>query len=231
MTSMPLKSGPGSVAEMKDPQNAHAHRSRLGPRRPWPDRRRELLDELQRIFFDEGFAHLSVSDITSRLRISRSTFYELAPSKEELVELVIDRMFRHMGKRAREALEGAVDPADQVAAYLGAGTAAVRSGSPQFICDMEGNPRTREIYDRHLATGMKVLSGLIEEGTRSGRFRAVPSGLVMQITDAAHMRLRDPAVLDKLAMSHAEAISGLTDVLLNGIAGGSGSRVLSPAAG
>ena len=52
-----------------------------------------LLDELERLFVAEGFAHLSVAERASRLRVSRSTLYRLATGKQELAELVISRMF------------------------------------------------------------------------------------------------------------------------------------------
>ena len=189
-----------------------------GPRRPWTDREQRLLDAIEGIFFAEGFAHLSVADLATRLKVSRSTLYKLAPSKQALIELVIDRMFRHMGGRARAALETAGDPAERVAVYLGAGTATVRAGSIEFSRDLEANAGTRAIYDRHQAIGMKVLAGLIEDGGRSGRFRHVQAALVMQIADAAHARLRDPGVLTALGVTHAHAIDELIEVLLEGIA-------------
>lgn len=193
--------------------------SRRGPRRPWSERERALLDELERIFFAEGFAHLSIADLAARLRVSRTTLYRLAPGKQNLVELVVDRMFNRMGKRARAALSEQADPAAKVAAYLGTGTASVRAGSLAFNRDLEANARTRAVYDRYQATGMEVLASLIADGVRAGGFRQVPAAMVVQIADAAHARLRDPGVLADLGMTHAEAIDGLIGVLLHGIAG------------
>ena len=193
---------------------------RRGPRRPWSERERVLLDELERIFFAEGFAYLSVADLAARLRVSRSTLYRLAPGKQELVELVIDRMFNRMGKRARTELEAQTDPAAKVAAYLGAGTASVRAGGLAFSRDLEANTGTRAVYDRHQATGMAILAGLIEDGARAGGFQPIPAAMVVEIADAAHARLRDPGVLAALGMTHAQAIDGLIGILLYGIAGG-----------
>lgn len=189
-----------------------------GPRRPWSDRERQLLDELEQMFFAEGFAQLSLGDLAGRLRVSRSTLYRLAPGKQELVELVIDRMFSHMGKRARAALDNLRDPAAKVAAYLGAGVSSIRAGSLQFTRDLEANPGTRAVYDRHQAIGMEMLEALVEEGIRVGEFRPVPVRIVVQTADAAHARLRDPDVLAALNITHAQAIDGLIRVLLHGIA-------------
>jgi AcrR family transcriptional regulator len=69
-----------------------------------------LLDELERIFSAEGFAYLNVADLPARLHVSRSTLYRLAAGKQELAELVIDRMFNRMGKRAPTELEGLAGP-------------------------------------------------------------------------------------------------------------------------
>ena len=55
---------------------------RRGPRRRWSERERVLLDELERIFFAEGLAHLSVADLAARLHVSRSTLYRLAAGKQ-----------------------------------------------------------------------------------------------------------------------------------------------------
>lgn len=200
-----------------------------GPRREWEDRERGLLDELEKLILAEGFTSLRLEDIAARLNVSRSTLYRLAPSKQALIELVIDRMFRHMGKRAREAMEEASDPARRVAAYLGAGTATVRTGTLAFSRDLETNAGTRAIYDRHQAIGMETLARLIDDGVQSGRFRQVPAAFVMQVADAAHSRLRDAAVLEALGMTHAQAIDELICILSEGIAGGGSDRSPPPA--
>jgi len=192
--------------------------SRRGPRRPWSDRERILLDELERMFLAEGFAHLSVADLASRLRVSRSTLYRLATGKQELAELVIERMFSRMAGSGGAAPEKTADPAARVAACLGYGAAATRAAGPGFSRDLEANPGTRAVYDRHQAFGMGVLRGLVEDGVRSGGFRPVPAALVVQVADAAYTRLRDPAVLAALGMTHAEAITALADLLLDGLA-------------
>lgn len=204
---------------MAEPDGSRRER---GPRRRWSDRESILLDELERIFLAEGFSGLTMPSMAARLHISHQTMYRLAPGKQALFELVIERLFQHMGKSACAALEGVSDPAERVRAYLGAGTAAVRHGSLEFSRDVEANAGTRAIYDRHQAIGMKVLADLIDEGVRAHRFRPVPAALVMQIADAAHARLRDPAVLEALGMTHAQAIDGLIGMLLEGIAGGHG---------
>ena len=178
-----------------------------------------LLDELERLFVAEGFAHLSVADLAARLRVSRSTLYRLATGKQELAELVISRMLDRMDESGRAALEQAADPAARVAACLGNGAVSARAGGLEFSRDLETNPGTKAICDQRQALVMSLLEGLIEDGVRSGGFRPVPAALVVQVADAARTRLRDSAVLAALDMTHAEAIDALTSILLDGISG------------
>jgi AcrR family transcriptional regulator len=204
---------------MAEAPAGHHRSTRRGPRRRWSDRERLLLDELERMFFAEGFAHLGVADLAARLRVSRSTLYRLAKGKQELVELVIDRMFDRMGTQGLAAIEHVTDPVARVAVYLGNGVRAMAAGGLRFSRDLEANPGTRAVYDRHQAIGMAALADLVEEGVRTGGFRPVPTALVAQVADAAHARLRDPDVLTELSITHAEAIDVLIGILLNGIAG------------
>lgn len=190
---------------------------RRGPHRAWSDRERDLLDRLEAMFFAEGFAHLTLADLAARLHVSRSTLYRLAPAKQDLVELVIDRVFNRMGRHALAHLAEHHRPADRVAAYLGAGVASVRSGALEFNRDLEANPGTRAIYDRHQAIGMQMLTDLIEDGVRRGDFRPVTATAVTEMIDAAHTRLRDPRVLAAASMTHAEAVDELICILLTGI--------------
>jgi AcrR family transcriptional regulator len=195
-----------------------------GPRLDWPERRPHLLDALEELFLVQGFVGLTIASMAAHLHVSRGTLYRLAPTKEQLVELVIDRMFRHMGRRARETLESASNPPERVAAYLGAGTAAVQTGNLGFNRDLEANPGPRAIYDRYREIGMRTFAELIDQGVGAGQFRQVSLALVTQIADAAHGRLRDPTVLEGLGMTHAQAVDGLICVLLQGITGDSGPR-------
>ena len=178
-----------------------------------------LLDELERLFVAEGFAHLSVAHLAARLRVSRSTLYRLATGKQELAELVISRMFDRTDESGRAALERSADPAARVAACLGDRAASVRTGGLEFSRDLETTMGTRAICDRRQALVMGVLEGVIEDGVRSGGFRPIPAALVVQVADAAHTRLRDAAVLAALGMTHSEAIDTLTRILLDGISG------------
>src|SRR3954464_9061148 len=92
---------------------SRGHRSRTGSLR-----QRDILDQLQALFMAEGFRHFTIGDLVDRLRCSRRTLYSLAPSKEELVLVVIGRLLNEMGVRARAEAAQHSDPGDAIAVYL-----------------------------------------------------------------------------------------------------------------
>ena len=66
-------------------------------------RQRELLDQLGALF-DRGFADLTMATIARELSCSLRTLYELAPSRDELLLMVIDRNLWRIGRTAAGAL-------------------------------------------------------------------------------------------------------------------------------
>src|SRR5262245_65721969 len=89
-----------------------------------PDRQDRLRDRLVAYLLGHGFAQLTVEDLARELRCSKSTLYQLAPSKAELVVLAV----RHFFKTATGQVETAVSAAsasDRIGAYLDAVAAAL----------------------------------------------------------------------------------------------------------
>src|SRR5512142_1001170 len=104
------------------------------------DRQEELLGELERIILDEGFRRLTVESLAKRLQCSRRTLYELAPSKDELVLLVLDRLLRRMGHKAMEQVRALDDPADRLQAYMTCTNAEISPSSRQLWADVAAKP-------------------------------------------------------------------------------------------
>ena len=76
------------------------------PSRAYSEREGHLLEGLEEIFLQEGFRRVAVGELAARLHCSRATLYALAPSKERLFLLVLERLLariRGMGRAADRA--------------------------------------------------------------------------------------------------------------------------------
>ena len=193
---------------------AHGH---LATSRPWSPRQRELLDALEALFLGHGFRHLTIGDLVEQLSCSRRTLYSLAPSKEELVLVVIERFFNRMGVRARADASAHTDPGQAIAAYLAAGVTGFMSAQSAFTEDLESYLPTKQLYDRHLDIALRVLSQLVEAGIDAELFRSFHSPLIAEILDACVARIRKLAVLARAGVSSSQAIAEFSDLIRYGL--------------
>lgn len=196
---------------------------RLGPRSDrLTSRQQELLEQLEAIIVEEGFRHLTVGSLASRLHCSRRTLYDLAPTKAELVLVVLDRRLRRTGRLAREQIAAVDDPADKVDAYL------IRSGlrptSLRFAEDVAQTPAARRLFADHYRFAMAMLGSILKDGMASGRIRRVDTIVIAEIIDAALERLSHPDVLRATGRSFFEISEELSLLVRFGLVAESPQR-------
>lgn len=180
-------------------------------------RRTELFDALVDLFLTEGFAHLTLGDIATRLRCSKSTLYTLAGSKEQLVRAATVHFFR----RAAEAVEARVRPVAgarrRIVAYLSAVGAELSAASPRFMADLDAFPPAREIYERNTRIAADRVRELIDEGVAAGEFRGVHAAFAADLTATMMVRIQQGGVRDRTGLDHADAYRELATLLTAGI--------------
>ena len=157
---------PSAVAERRRPRPLLSQRAeqRLGPRH------REVLDELESLFLQEGFSGFSVRELAAHVGCSRRTLYELAPSKDELVLIVFDRFLHRVGRSALESIDPTTSFADQICSYFRGGLELQRI-SNVFGEALADDPAARRLFDRHYGYVMAVVEELVERGIAVGEFR------------------------------------------------------------
>ena len=174
----------------------------------------ELLDALEDMVLREGFASLGVSEIATRLCCSKRTLYELAPSKRDLVLLVLERFFARIRCNAAQACDAAGDAQQRIYAYLQAGVRAAEHLSPTTVADIHRWPPARALWQDHVRLRVEGLSKLIDSGTRAGVFRKIPPAFVAEVVFASINRLREPDFYDSTDLTISAAFDELYSMLL-----------------
>lgn len=187
-------------------------------------RQEEVLDVVEAVFLRDGIAAVRIGELAAEASCSRSTLYELAPSKEGLLLLVLDRMMRRIMRRGAQAIEQAADPVDRVRAMLTSGALDLAALGPRFLEAIRRHPPARLLFDRRMADGRDTLERLIEEGVSAGQFRPVNVPVVAEAIIAVVLRFTDP---DFVRASRADATSGLAElveIFLDGLRPRAGAR-------
>jgi AcrR family transcriptional regulator len=180
------------------------------------DRQRQVLDELGDVF-DDGFAHLTMAELAARLNCSLRTLYALAPSRDELVLMVVDRNLRRIGRRARDAIAGDMAPVDAVRAYLDAATVAVSGTTEPFARDLAAMPAARRLSGEHNDYLFAVTRTLLDLAVERGDIAPVDTGAVARVIAGLGRDFARPEVIPTLRSSPKDAADAVLDVVLAGL--------------
>ena len=180
-------------------------------------RRAALFDELLALLLAEGFAHLSVADLATRLRCSKSTIYTLADSKEQLVTTTVTHFFRMATDHVEARIAGATSSRQAVIDYLIAVGEALSPASEAFTTDLHHFAPTRELYERNTAAAARRVRELIDAGSRSGEFRYVNDAFAADLAATMMSRIQRREVSATTGLDDAEAYRQLAAILTTGI--------------
>lgn len=181
------------------------------------DRQRELLDELEVILAD-GFAELTMVELASRLNCSLRTLYAVAPSRDELVLVAVDRNLWRVGRAAREAIDPDLRPLDAVRAYLEAANVAVGNFTEAFARDLAAVPAAQELSDEHNEYLFKVVRTLLDLAVDRGEIaNDVDTSAVARILAGLGGFFARPDVIPTLRSSPKQAADAVVDLVLRGL--------------
>jgi len=185
------------------PRSAEA---RLGPRQ------REVLDAIEAIFVERGFASFTISDLAGQVGCSRRTIYELAPSKDQLVLMVLDRLLHQKGRRALDAIDLDAPIAEQIRSYLAGG---VEFGwAHRFSDDLADDAPARRLVDHHYRFVMTVVKRLLDLGVERGELRPVDTEVTAATLTGASLFISEPDMLDRFAMPSSAVVAQIVDLIV-----------------
>jgi len=180
-------------------------------------RRSELFDDLVELLLGEGFGHVTLDDLATRLRCSKRTLYGIAGSKEQLVRAAVVHFFRRATARVEAALAAESTPAGRLAGYLHAVSAELAPASAQFFDDVAAFQPAAEVYERNTRAAAHRVRQLIDEGVAAGAFREVHVAFAADVITSVMVRIQRRQVADSTGLADAEAYGHLAELLLHGL--------------
>ncbi len=178
-------------------------------KQPLSERMLRRVEQLEEIFLAEGFLHFSTEDLARRLRCSKRTLYTLAPSREGLFELVIDRVLGRIRDNGTVAAQRAENCVEAVAGYLDAGVRGTRKASAAFVRDLNTMESGLRRLRAHQLRRVEGLEKIVSEGVSEGAFADLHAKLVAEVLVTAAARMSDPGFLSQCGLSMSEAFEEL----------------------
>lgn len=184
---------------------------------PVSKRSAATLEAFEALILAEGFSRLNVSQIAARLRCSKRTLYELAPSKKALVLKALDNFFSRIRQEADQVTDDTLDPERQVYEYLQVGVRAAERLSPAVVADMHEWEPARTLWREHINLRIDGMCRIIDNGVKAGVFREVLPAFVAEIVFASINRLREPDFSASTGLTISEAFHELYEMLLHSL--------------
>jgi AcrR family transcriptional regulator len=183
--------------------------SRLGARH------REILDRLEAMFLERGFSAFTIADLAAGVGCSRRTLYELAPSKDHLVLLVLDRHLHRMGRSALAAIDHRSPIIDQIRQYMKGG--ADFTLKAVLYDDLADEPAARRLLDRHFRFSIEVTARLVTQGVERGELRSVNPYIVAAVIAGSSIYLVQPETVEDIHLPRTVIVDEMLDVVLPGL--------------
>ena len=185
-----------------------------GPFRP---RQVELLNRLEALFFAEGYQATTMSDLAQRLKCSKRSLYELAPSRKDLFCLIVARWSNRLRALGLSGEARAVSYRSQLAAFLEPGVSQTKMMTEAFLRDIRDLPSAHKILVEHQQDRMFHLKRILDGGVRAGAFMNIHAHLIAGIFLAAIEKINDPIFLHEAGLGYSEAFEELYRVLIAGL--------------
>lgn len=141
-------------------------------------RREEMIGELLELFLTEGFAAFNLEQLARRLRCSKTTLYQIASSKEQIVVVVVRAYFKAAAGRVEARVSAANDHRERLAVYLEAVATELQPASPLFFSDVAAFAPAAEVYHSNTQVAITRVKQLVSQGVRAGVLRTVNAAFV-----------------------------------------------------
>ena len=134
-------------------------------------RKQELLKIAYDMFLSRGYENTSVDEIIAEARIAKGTYYYSFPSKEKMLEDVIEMMIDNEVETARQITKADIPVPQKIVAVI---TSIRPAETEQPIQDALMQPENVLIHDKIrkklIEVVVPLLSEVVEEGVKKGIF-------------------------------------------------------------
>lgn len=138
-----------------------------------PNRREQILDAAQKLFAIHGFEATTIQQIQQEVGIARGTLYYHFPSKEDILDALVDRMGARVLAKAQAVAQDRSIPVPERAIKTALALNISQEGY-QEVLDQMHKPSNVLMHEKASQLMLKdippILAGIVEEGIAQGLF-------------------------------------------------------------
>ncbi|MCR5758231.1 MAG: TetR/AcrR family transcriptional regulator [Selenomonas sp.] len=161
----------------------------------------------------------TMSDVTRRLRMSKSSLYKLVPSKDELIHDMLSLAIERFNQEEKQLLSGDLSTREQInrfiKAYLSMMKPMMTAG---FLEDLQlSYPEEYKRWEDFYAEKVAHCIDILRSGVEKGILRPFNLAVVQQCLYTSATALTDSSFLKRNNLTYEKAITDLEEILFCGL--------------
>lgn len=135
-------------------------------------RQKEAILGLEELI-EAGYPQLTMSQIANRLKVSLRTLYKIAPKKEDLLLIAVDRLLFKIGAEAQKAINTGDGPLEKLKIFLHKTNEATKNDTLAFTEDFDKIQGARALIDSHENYVVNLTKNMLDEAIEAGEINKI----------------------------------------------------------
>ena len=176
----------------------------------------DTIEDLEKLL-EKGVPNLTMSEIASRLKISLRTLYEIAPSKDQLILMTMDKILIKLGKFALDSVSEIQSPIEKLEQYLFIVNQAVGPKFNTFLKDIEKINGSQKMADYHESFISNYTQKLLNDAIKMHEIKNIDTKAFSILLGGIGREFLKEKNRYLISTSPEESANSITSIILNGI--------------
>ena len=184
--------------------------------KPLTDKHKQVIDKLE-LILEKGIPDLTMSELAAKLKVSLRTLYEIAPSKDHLIRMTVNRILMKLGKEALDIIANINSPVEKLKRYLQHANQAVGPKFKVYLQNLGNNNKSKEMIDYHEDYIISFTKELLDAAVTQKEIRAIDTQAFALLLGGIGRDFAKDVNVAKLSDSPEKSANSITEIILNGI--------------
>jgi AcrR family transcriptional regulator len=184
--------------------------------KPISQKHNQVIDKLE-LMLEKGITDHTMSELAAKLKVSLRTLYEIAPSKDHLIRLTVNRILIRLGKEAIATITDIKSPIDKLKKYLLHANQAVGPKFKVYLQNLNDNDKSKKMIDYHEDYITSFTKELLDEAIAQKEIKKIDTQALALLLGGIGRDFAKDSNVKKLSDTPEKSANSITEIILNGI--------------
>jgi AcrR family transcriptional regulator len=184
--------------------------------KPISQKHNQVIDKLE-LMLEKGIPDHTMSELAAKLKVSLRTLYEIAPSKDHLIRLTVNRILIRLGKEAIATIADIKSPIDKLKKYLLHANQAVGPKFKVYLQNLNDNDKSKKMIDYHEDYITSFTKELLDEAIAQKEIKKIDTQALALLLGGIGRDFAKNSNVKKLSDTPEKSANSITEIILNGI--------------